>query len=78
MQGKNQQFRQAVNDLLTWSAEEGQRLPMNEAVIANLEQQGLIVDLVTGEVTTDPDAPANTRNLSPFSNIPYAGVVYAD
>ena len=48
----------AVEDLLSWEEESDALLPdgMTAEDIAELEQQGLIVDLETGEVFADPDA----------------------
>ena len=47
----------AVEDLLTWEEENDALLPngFTAEQIADLEEDGLIVDLVTGVVSRDPD-----------------------
>lgn len=45
-----------VQDLLDWEHEEHHVLPLSPEAIAELEAQGLLVDLETGAVSADPDA----------------------
>jgi len=51
-------WRAATDDLLSWEEEEDRLLPggMTPEQIADLEEDGFIVDLLTGEVSVDPDA----------------------
>ncbi len=48
---------QVINDLENWEEEEHQLLPngMSAQTIADLEADGFIVDLVTGELFANPD-----------------------
>jgi hypothetical protein len=48
-------WRDTVEDLLTWEEESDQLLPISPEYIADLEEQGFIVDLVSGVVSVDPD-----------------------
>jgi len=50
----------ATDDMLDWEEETDNLLPMDAAKIAELEKQGYIVDLESGEVFADPDAPADS------------------
>lgn len=51
-------WRAATDDLLSWEEEEDRLLPggMTPEQIADLEEDSFIVDLLTGEVSVDPDA----------------------
>ncbi len=51
-------WRDTVEDLLTWEEESDQLLPISPEYIADLEEQGFIVDLETGENIPDPDKVA--------------------
>lgn len=43
---------EAVEELLTWQQETGQPLPYSPEEIADMEAQGIVVDLETGELLT--------------------------
>lgn len=42
-----------INELYEWSEETGRNLPLNPETICDLEDQGLLVDLETGEILED-------------------------
>jgi hypothetical protein len=44
-----------VTELEAWAQETGLPLPMPAAVIVYLEDQGMLVDLATGEVFENPE-----------------------
>jgi hypothetical protein len=59
--------RLCVVELLTWAEREGITLPLPAERIVELEHQGFVVDLVTGEVLEDinPDAPITLQPNTP-------------
>ena len=48
-------------ELEEWERETGRTLPRMPAEIMRLEDQGYIVDLLTGDYYADPDAPRSVR-----------------
>lgn len=52
-----ERYHNTVRDLLDWELEERRVLPIAAEAIAELEALGLIVDLVTGEVSESSQSP---------------------